>query len=141
MDYKKFRRLLAERYGVAKAYMFIGFVARNASMYRDLQNWGYHLVFKPTVPDSSGELKGNCDAELVLQAMIDFDEYEKAIIVSGDGDFHCLIDYLLKQDKLAAVISPNIAKCSSLIKKRAHEFKLAFVEEMRPKLEYFRTHK
>jgi len=39
----------------------------------------------------NGKVKGNCDAELILQAMIDIDKYEKAVLVSSDGDFACLI--------------------------------------------------
>ena len=34
------------------------------------------------------------DAELVLHTMIEYPNYEKVVIVSGDGDFHCLIKYL-----------------------------------------------
>jgi uncharacterized LabA/DUF88 family protein len=40
----------------------------------------------------NGKIRGNDDAELVLHAMIDIQNYEKAVIVSGDGDFHCLIN-------------------------------------------------
>jgi|SRR3989344_2822713 len=58
---------------------------------------GYHLIFKPTVTHKikgKHETKGNVDAELVLHTLIQFPNYSKAIIVSGDGDFHCLIEYL-----------------------------------------------
>ena len=48
------------------------------------------------------------DAELVLHAMIEYPNYDKAIVVSGDGDFHCLIEYLEKQGKLARVLILNI---------------------------------
>lgn len=41
-----------------------------------------------------GKRKGNVDAELVLQAMIEYPNYERAIIVTGDGDFGCLVRYL-----------------------------------------------
>ena len=82
---------LREKYSVKEAYYFIGYVPGNTDLYTSLQNFGYILVFKPTFANSDGKIKGNCDAELVLQAMIDFNNYEKAVIVSGDGDFHCLI--------------------------------------------------
>lgn len=135
LDYRKFRTLLAERYGVKKAYMFMGFMPTNAGMYRDLQNYGYEIIFKPTIPTEKAT-KGNCDAELVLQAMIDYDEYEKAVIVTGDGDFHCLIDYLHKQDKLEVVISPNVRWCSSLIKRMANRIRHVYAEHLRSRLEY-----
>lgn len=58
--------------------MFIGYIDGNQDMYRDFQNMGYTLIFKPTLPNQSGEVKGNCDAELVLQAMVDINDYDKA---------------------------------------------------------------
>jgi len=51
--------------------------------------------------------KGNVDAELVLHTMIQYPNYDKAVIVSGDGDFYCLIEYLEKKNKLLKVIAPN----------------------------------
>jgi uncharacterized LabA/DUF88 family protein len=78
------------------------------------------VVFKPTLEyEKEGKLctKGNVDAELVLHAMIQYPNYEKAIIVSGDGDFHCLIEYLSEQGKLANVIIPNPNKYSALLRK------------------------
>lgn len=135
LDYKKFRKLLAERYGVKKAYMFMGFIATNAGMYRDLQNRGYEIIFKPTIPTEKST-KGNCDAELVLQAMIDYGVYDKAIIVTGDGDFYCLIEYLQKNNKLEAVISPNVRWCSSLIKRLSNKIRHVYVEHLRGKLEF-----
>ena len=66
--------------------------------------------------DSGIRIKGNVDAELVLHSMIEYNNYDKAIIVSGDGDFHCLIEYLTKNDKLLKIIVPN-KKYSSLLRK------------------------
>jgi len=134
LDFSRFQKLLAERYGVKRAYMFIGYVAGNQDMYRDFQNMGYTLIFKPTIPDKNGELKGNCDAELVLQVMIDIENYEKAVIVTGDGDFQCLVKHLKKNDKLAYLVSPNRKWCSILLKREARNSHV-FIEEMRSKLE------
>mgnify|MGYP001609820874 CR=1 FL=1 len=134
LDWMKFRRLLKERYGAIRAYMFIGYVGGNQDMYRDFQNMGYTLIFKPTLPDQNGRTKGNCDAELVLQAMIDLHEYDKAVIVTGDGDFQCLIKHLRKIGKLGYVISPNRRWCSILLKREARNSHV-FIEEMRLKLE------
>ena len=56
------------------------------------------------------------DAELVLHTMIEYPNYDKAIIVSGDGDFHCLVEYLDQKHKLLKVIAPN-KNYSSLLRK------------------------
>lgn len=133
LDLVKFRKLLKERYAVTRAYMFIGYIEGNQDMYRDFQNMGYTLIFKPTLPNHSGEVKGNCDAELVLQAMIDLNEYAKAIIITGDGDFQCLVKYLRKIGKLGHVISPNRKWCSILLKREARGNHV-FIEEMQSRL-------
>jgi uncharacterized LabA/DUF88 family protein len=80
-----------------------------------------------------GKAKGNVDAELVLHTMIEFPNYDGAVIVSGDGDFHCLIDYLHQQKKLTRLLVPNRAKYSSLL--RTFMPKIAFVSDLRSKLE------
>jgi uncharacterized LabA/DUF88 family protein len=75
----------------------------------------------------NGIVKGNVDADLVLHAMIEKDNYDKALIISGDGDFHCLIEYLFDNDKLLGVIIPNKYSYSSLLKEFAN--KLLFLNK------------
>ena len=77
IDYKKFRIYLADKFSVKKAYYFIGYVPENTDIYNKLQSAGYILIFKDTFRQKDGNMKGNCDAELVLQAMIDLVNYEK----------------------------------------------------------------
>ena len=135
LDYRKFRVHLDEKYGVKKAYIFIGFVALNQSLYDRLQETGFILKFKPTIPDADGKIKGNIDADLVLRAALELSDYDKAVIVSSDGDFYSLVQYLYENGKLAAVLSPDIKNCSSLLKQTAKE-KMQFMNELRNKLEY-----
>jgi uncharacterized LabA/DUF88 family protein len=123
MDWKKFREFLRNKYGVTHAYMFIGYIAENEDMYNQLHEAGYLIVLKPTVEShgssddtvSKPQIKGNIDAELVLYAMKEMPNYTKAIIVSGDGDFYCLIEYLENKNRLLNIMTPNW-KYSSLLK-------------------------
>ncbi|WKZ30798.1 MAG: NYN domain-containing protein [Candidatus Dojkabacteria bacterium] len=119
IDYQKFRLYLKNKYNVQKAYLFIGLVPNNQQLYSDLQSAGFILVFKPTVRyfvRGKETVKGNVDAELVLHASaIEYSKYDKAIIVSGDGDFSCLIQFLVKRKKLLALLTPN-SKYSQLLK-------------------------
>jgi uncharacterized LabA/DUF88 family protein len=138
LDYKKFRVYSQEKYKASKAYMFLGYLSENQKMYSSLQNAGYILVFKPIIiSKDDGRIKGNVDAELVLQAMIDFKKYDKAIIISSDGDFRCLVEYLYGKGKLEKVISPDLNNCSILLKKSAKE-RMVFMDNLREKLEYKR---
>lgn len=139
LDFRKFRKYLRDKYHVTKAFLFIGFVAENQAMYTQLQESGYILVFKPTLTLPSGVPKGNVDAELVLHAMIQYRNYDQAIIVTGDGDFHCLVDYLAKNTKLLKLIIPNKRKFSSLYRKMMEN--IVFMNNLRRKLGYVRRKK
>jgi|SRR3989338_7559930 len=135
LNYQKFRTYLAEKYSVKKAYIFIGFVALNQSLYDRLQEAGFILKFKPTIPDANGNIKGNIDADIVLRAALELNDYDKAVIVSSDGDFYSLVQYLYDNNKLEVVLSPDIKNCSSLLKQTAKD-KLQFMNNLRNKLEY-----
>lgn len=137
LDYRKFKLYLKNKYGVTKAYLFIGHVPGNEKMYTNLQEMGFILVFKPTLPvNDNGKktMKGNVDAELVLWASAaTYKDYDKAIIVSGDGDFLCLIEYLAERDKLLKVLAPNM-KYSSLLNKYASY--IVRLDQLKSRLEY-----
>jgi uncharacterized LabA/DUF88 family protein len=129
MDWRKFRKFLADKYGVTKAIMFIGYVPENEDLYEQMHQAGYVVVLKPTFdltrpqpelletkredtgrkgePEDKKPIKGNIDAELVLWAMKEMSNYEKAIIVSGDGDFYCLVEYLDQKDRLLHLLAPS----------------------------------
>ena len=140
LDYRKFRIYLAEKYGVKKAYLFIGFVTLNQSLYDRLQESGFILKFKPTIPDKDGKIKGSVDADLVLRAIIEINDYDKAVIVSSDGDFYSLVQHLYENKKLEVLISPDMEHCSGLLKQTAKE-KVRFMNELCIKLEHVKIKK
>lgn len=118
LDFGKFYQYLKDKFRVSKAFLFIGYIPQNKPLYKQLESYGYKLIYKPTVKNSQGKPKGNVDAELVLYASaLEFQNYDKAVIVSGDGDFYCLLDFLQKNKKLLKLIIPNIKSESSLLKK------------------------
>ncbi|MCK4453760.1 NYN domain-containing protein [Candidatus Parcubacteria bacterium] len=136
LDFARFYIYLKDKYKAEKAFLFIGYVAGNEALYTFLQKTGYIVIFKPTLEykkDDVVHTKGNVDAELVLHTMIEYPNYDKAVIVSGDGDFHCLIEYLEQKRKLGRVIIPNRKSYSQLLWK----FKkyMDFMNNLRNKLE------
>jgi len=135
LNYKKFNIYLKEKFGIKKAYLFIGFIPENQNLYRKLQEFGYILIFKPVMKDHDGKAKGNVDADLVLRTMIELENFDETIIVTSDGDFYCLVDYLYSKNKLKFVISPNREKCSVLLRKSAKE-KIFFLNNLKQKLSY-----
>jgi len=94
LDFRRFRKYLEDKYSITNTFIFIGYIDTNQNLYTSLQKDGYILIFKPTLNLPDGKAKGNVDAELVLHTMIEYSNYDKALIVSGDGDFYCLVDYL-----------------------------------------------
>lgn len=118
LDFRKFRQYLKLKHNVSKAFLFIGYVEENKVLYDYLKRSGYICVFKKIIEykDKDIVVKGNIDADLVLHTMIEYPHYDKAIIVSGDGDFYPLIEYLQKKNKLLKIITPN-KKYSSLLLK------------------------
>jgi uncharacterized LabA/DUF88 family protein len=141
LDFRRFRVYLREKYGVAKAYLFFGYMSEHEPLYQNMRHFGYELVFKPVVRMKNNEVKGNVDAELVLQAMIDYQKYAKAVIVTGDGDFYCLVKYLYEQGKLLKLMIPNRLKYSKLLNKTGlsiHD--IMFMNQLRHLLNYKKQH-
>ncbi len=121
MNWVKLRKFLADEYGVTKAFMFIGYIPENESLYEQMHEAGYMVVLKPTFDmtrprpedkpddkkDEERHIKGNVDAELVLWTMKEMSNYQKAIIVSGDGDFYSLVEYLEGKGRLLHLLTPS----------------------------------
>ena len=136
MDYRRFRVWLSEKYGVKSAYLFIGLIPKYKELYKYLQEAGFTLVFKEIIYDGDGKPKGNCDADLVLQATRDAYEnkFDSAIVVSSDGDYAGLVKFLQEKQKLFAILSPsNEKKCSILLKRTGA--KIAYINDQRAHLE------
>ena len=133
LDWHKFRIYLKEKYSVSIAYLFIGYMPSNQDLYSNLQKAGYILIFKPIIFDSERKAKGNCDADLVLRTMIELPNFDKAMIVTSDGDFYSLVKYLYENNKLQMVFSPYVKTCSKLLKKEARE-KIYFMDNLRKKI-------
>ena len=151
MDWKKFREFLRDKYNVEKAFMFIGYMPDYEKLYDQLHSQGYLVVLKPTLemfnepkneneqpkPDDKHEekktVKGNIDADLVLHVMKEIRNYDKAILVSGDGDFYSLIEFLDQQGKLLHLLTPNW-QYSSLLK--PYEKYIIRLDQKRQELRY-----
>jgi uncharacterized LabA/DUF88 family protein len=136
LDWARFRVHLRETYSVQVAYLFIGFVDGNTSLYADLQDAGFVCIFKPTLVYADGTTKGNCDAELVMHAMIQYPHFDKAIIATGDGDFHCLVQHFLQQEKLEVLLVPNKKRFSALLRMEEFRKHTHFMNNLQDRLEY-----
>ncbi len=128
IDYKKFRGWLRQKYSPEHVYLFIGLVPTRIKFYEYLQESGYILIFKQTV-SVGGTIKGNCDAELVLKAVSDFytKSFASCILITGDGDFGCLVEFLKEKGAIRGILSPDEKKCSILLRNKNTE--ITFLNE------------
>ncbi|MBI2448469.1 NYN domain-containing protein [Candidatus Microgenomates bacterium] len=136
LDFARFRVYLKEKYSITKAFLFIGYIEGNNKLYANLQEAGFICIFKPTLKYQDGTTKGNCDAELVLEAMKEYDNYSRAVIVTGDGDFYCLVQYWLEKGKLLIVLVPNRKRFSALLKFKEFKSYLRYMNDLQEKLAY-----
>lgn len=141
LDFARFRVYLRDKFSIEKAFLFIGYLPGNSDLYTKLQQSGFICIFRPTLTYKNNKTKGNCDAELILHAMIEFAQYQQAVIVTGDGDFYCLAKYLADHSKLKALLVPNRNKYSALLKLKELRSYTYYMNDLQQKLAYSRQQK
>ena len=119
LDYKSFRSWLREEFGVNRAILFMGLIPSNFEIYNYLQSVGYDISFRPTLTNKDGQTKGNVDGELILSIARDFYENKlnKTVLVAGDGDYHCIVEFLKEKNIPVTIVSPNNKYLSLLLKR------------------------
>jgi uncharacterized LabA/DUF88 family protein len=135
IDAHKLRTYLRDKYHVSEAFWFVGFLPDMQNFYTLLQRAGFTTVFKEVARDPDGTPKGNVDVDLTLHAVDLKDQYERAVLLTSDGDFASLVRYLRERDKLQVILSPHRAHTSYLLRRAAGPGKLEFLEAVRHKLE------
>ena len=144
VDMRKLRNLLRDKYNVVRAYLFMGaFEIDYQNMYIAFQECGYILVFREHGAELKGKKKGNVDVDIVFEMMLDnytSAQMEKAILVSGDGDYFRTVDHLITIGKFEKVLFPSRKNASSLYKRLSNTY-CAYLdtERVRGKLERKRT--
>jgi len=134
LDYRRFRIYLRERFRVAEAYYFLGYIPEHQAIYTALQRAGFILQFKEVARDADGKAKGNVDVDLTLRTLDKIGQYGQAVLVTSDGDFASLVAYLIEKNKFRIVLSPTKAKCSYLLR-RAAKGKIDYLENVRSKID------
>ena len=111
-------------------------------LYTSLQEDGYTLIFKEVIYDKAGKAKGNCDADLVVKAMEDAYEnsYDKALLISSDGDYASLVKFLLSKGKFNTILSPAPEERCSVLLKRT-DAAIVYINDKRSILEHSRKEK
>jgi len=125
-DHVKFRIYLKDKYQIETAYYFLGYKSEaHEDLYENLQKAGFALLFKEHSPDQKALKKGNVDTDIVFEIMknlIDNKDFNKIVLVSGDGDYKKVVDYLIEKGRFEKILFPNKKFASSLYKDLSDKF-------------------
>jgi|SRR3989344_4749121 len=126
IDLARFRVYLEKKYNVTKAYYFLGFVQEeNQDLYEEIQAAGFVLIFREHNPAMLGKKKGNVDSDIIFQIMKKMykkEDFNKIILVSGDGDYKLVVDFLIEENRFGKILFPNRKFASSLYKELGSEY-------------------
>lgn len=121
VDLARFRIYLQQKYGVSKAYYFLGYLDETQqALYEYIQSAGFILTFREHTSLMLGKKKGNVDTDIVfhvMQKLYKEEDFDRIVLVSGDGDYKQLVDFLIGEDRFAKILFPDRTRASSLYKK------------------------
>jgi uncharacterized LabA/DUF88 family protein len=126
VDLTKFKIYLERKYNVSEVYYFLGYVQdENEELYDEIQKSGLILKFKEHNSAMLGKKKGNVDSDIIFNIMKKLckkEDFDKIVLVSGDGDYKMLVDFLIEEDKFEKILFPNKKYASSLYKKLGRKY-------------------
>ena len=141
IDLRKLLGYLKERFGASAVFYYGGIDRKNdaqCGINRKMAKWGYLLRLNPVkyFQNEQGKLyrKADVDSRMTFEIMQKLPQYDRAIVLTGDGDFYWVLEYLLQQkDRVWLVANPR---------KTAKELKKLFganfanLDSLRSQLEY-----
>ncbi len=129
IDLVKLRIYLKDKYKVNEAYYFLGYLQEeNNDLYKEIQKSGFIVLFKEHNQYALTKKKGNVDTDIVFEIMkslIDNKEFDKIVLVSGDGDYKKVVDYLITKDRFERILFPNGKNSSSLYNSLNNKYTLS----------------
>ena len=140
IDTKRFRVYLREKYRVREAQYWFGcYMKEQKELYKNLKRFGYKVCFKDAYRDQqTSEKKGNVDSDIIFEAarlIMDGVDFDKIVIVSSDGDYKKLIDYLIKRGKFEKILFPSKKNTSSLYRSLSRRY-FTYLDAIKSSIEY-----
>ncbi len=133
IDLTRFRVYLKKKYNVNKAYYFLGYVQEtNQELYEEIQNAGFVLIFREHNPTMLGKKKGNVDSDIIFHIMkklYNQENFSKIVLISGDGDYKLLVDFLIEENKFEKILFPDRKYRSSLYKELSNKY-FAYLDDV-----------
>jgi len=89
--------------------LLLGRHLQRIRFYSKLEQFGYELHLKPVKlyeqDDGTTKRKANCDVDMAFYLMKEKDNFDRVIILSGDGDFLPVLKYLESQGKEIIILA------------------------------------
>jgi len=123
IDLARFLIYLKKKYHVIHAYYYLGYSRHDTALqklYNKITRAGFILVFKQHNANMLGKKKGNVDSDIIFGIMRKIyyrKDFDNIVLISGDGDYKPLIDFLIHEDRFEKILFPNRKYASSLYKK------------------------
>src|SRR3989338_10779319 len=112
IDLKKLKKYFESKCILVVIYYYSAYFEESESQksfFEMLSRKGFILrvkkIRKITNENGTVTLKGNCDTDMVVDAVARMSEYDTAVIMSGDSDFVSLVNLLRGKDKQVLIIS------------------------------------
>ena len=142
LDYQELLNHLRKKLGINVAFYFIGRTPNNEDVRQNLDSYGYTIKLKEPSPYKTDKqhcphcekLIAHVDSFITLTVSSNLHLFDKAVLITSDGDFDELVKMLLRQEKLRMVFAPTRDGCSKLLKKVAID-KIGFIDDFRTALE------
>ncbi|NBD73438.1 NYN domain-containing protein [Patescibacteria group bacterium] len=128
VDLARLRVYLEKKYHVDRAYYYLGYVQDDEPyqrLYEEVQTSGFVLVFREHNSAMKGTKKGNVDSDIIfsiMKRMYYREKFEKIVLVSGDGDYKQLVDFLIEENKFEKILFPKQRYASSLYKQITRKY-------------------
>ena len=128
VDMRKLRVYLRDKFKIEMASLYMGvFEEEYRRLYQAFRDMGYTVVFREHARIQRGKKKTNVDADIVFEMMLDAyasQLIEKAVLISGDGDYKKVVSHLIDVGKFEKLLLPSRINASSLYKQVPEKFKL-----------------
>ncbi len=126
VDLARFRIYLEKKYQVKEAYYFLGYEQEeNKDLYEEIRKAGFVLKFRSHNLAMEGKKKGNVDSDIIFHIMKKLykkEDFDKIVLVSGDGDYKLLVDFLIEEGKFERILFPDKRFRSSLYQELGSEY-------------------
>lgn len=112
VDYRRLKKYLETECNLKGLFFYtgrVGSLSKQNKFLRKLSKLGYKVYSKEVkfirISKEKSIPKGNLDVELAVDMVTRYEEYETAVLFSGDGDFAYAVDFIKKKGRRIIVIS------------------------------------